>query len=123
MFGRCPKFIRTLCPKPQIYLNFIELIQEKQRFAQVSAAANRAASRPGQAFTLSKNKCAIETAGRRQVQAPGTFLQAFLQMPQMTGDLSFGEADPLRQVAGGYGVGTKRLQDHVTGSLKPFRRG
>ena len=85
MFGRCPKFIRTLCPKPQIYLNFIELIQEKQRFAQVSAAANRAASRPGQAFTLLKNKRAVETARRCQVQAPGTFHQAFLQMPQMTG--------------------------------------
>jgi len=89
----------------------------------VSAAADRAASRPGQAFTFLKNKAAIETARRGQLQASGAVLQAFLQMPQMTGDFAFAEANPLREVPGRKRAIGKRLQNHFTGSPLPLRRG
>jgi hypothetical protein len=41
----------------------------------------------------------------------------------MTGDFTFAESNRLREVPGRKGVADKRLQDHVTGSLLPFRRG
>ena len=109
MIGRCPEFIRTLCPKPQIYLNFIELIQEKQRFAQVSAAANRAAPGPGQALAFVKNEGAIEAARRHHLQPLCSMPQTFLQMSQMTGDFTFAESNRLREVPGRKGVADKRL--------------
>lgn len=104
-------------------MSFLGLIQRKERLAQVGAAADRAASRPGQAFTLLKIKRAIETARRCQLQAPITMLQAFLQMSQMAGDLALRESNPLREVPGRKGLAGKRLQNHFTGSLLPFRRG
>ena len=57
------------------------------------------------------------------MQAVGTVLQAFLQMPQMAGDLTFRQSNPLREVPGRQGGAGKCLQNHVTGSLLPFRRG
>ena len=56
------------------------------------------------------------------MQAPGTIFQTFLQMPQMAGDLAFAESNPLREVPGRQGFAGKRLQNHFTGSLLPFRR-
>lgn len=89
----------------------------------MGAAADRAAARPGQAFTFLENKGAVEAARRCQMQAPGTVLQAFLQMPQVSGDLALTESDLLREVPGRKGAAGKCLHNHFTVSQLAFRRG
>ena len=99
------------------------LIQRKERLAQVGAAADRAASRPGQTVAFLKNELTIAAGRRRQDQAPVLHLQRFLQVLHMTGNVAFGEPDPLRQVSGREWFIRKGLQNHLTGSPRPFRWG
>ena len=81
--------------KTRFQLSFFRLIQRKERLAQVGAAADRAAPRPGQAFTLAKDELTIEAGRRCQNQSLATGFQGFLQELQMIEDFTFGEADQL----------------------------